>query len=125
MPWDRSRYPKGWRAIVRAVRDRCGGQCECSGECGRHAGPCPAQQFDPTGTGWRVYLTTAHLWQGPCAEHHAAGIKCGELDHLKAMCQRCHLNYDLPQHMANAAATRATRRLAARAARACGDLFGP
>jgi hypothetical protein len=73
----------------------------------------------PSGRG-KVVLTVAHLWRGPCADHHAAKVKCGEPDHLKAMCQRCHLAYDLPQHRENAARTRRQRRRE----RASGDLFG-
>lgn len=45
-----------------------------------------------------VVLTVAHLNHTPedCAE-----------DNLKAMCQRCHLNYDKDEHRAQAARTRA------------------
>lgn len=63
-----------------------------------------------------VILTVAHLWRGPCGEHNKAGEKCGDPSHLKAMCQRCHLAYDLPQHQASARATRRRRK-------ASGDLF--
>ncbi len=117
MPMDPKRYPPDWPDIRRAVARRAGGACECAGECGRHAGPCPARQGDPLpASGFYVVLTTAHLWRGPCAEHDAAGVKCGELAHLKHMCQRCHLSYDLPHHVANARRTRRNRK-------ATGDLF--
>ena len=68
-------------------------------------------------TGSLVVLTTAHLWRGPCAEHDRASVKCGNLEHLAAMCQACHLRYDRPHHVANARRTR-------RSKRATGDLFG-
>jgi hypothetical protein len=116
MPWKRSLYPKGWRAIVKAVRERSGGRCECAGECGRHAGRCERAIGGVTPSGFPIVLTTAHLWRGPCAEHAAAGVKCGELAHLAHMCQACHLAYDLPHHVANARATR-------RAKKATRDLF--
>lgn len=130
---DRSRYPEDWERIVAAIRARAGDRCECEGECG-HTPPIGDLHADAAGTlvldlrctarqgelhhatGSRVVLTTAHMWRGPCAEHHAAGIKCGDPEHLKSMCQMCHLAYDLPQHIARGRATR-------RARRATGDLF--
>ena len=111
MPMDRRRYPTNWQVLSREVRERSGGRCECTGECGKgHQTRCEARQGDPsTRSGWPVVLTSAHLWRGPCAAHDAAGIKCDDLTHLKAMCQACHLAYDLPHHQAKAAATRAGR----------------
>lgn len=113
---DRSRYPDDWEGLAARIRERAGDRCECAGECGRHAERCWRRQGDKLDSGGRVVLTTAHLWRGPCAEHHAAGVKCGEPSHLKSMCQACHLAYDIPQHVANARRTR-------RARRASGDLF--
>jgi hypothetical protein len=112
----RQDYPPDWPAVSKAVRDRSGGRCECAGECGRHGGACERHQGEPLSTGYRVILTVAHLWRGPCAKHAEAGIKCGLPEHLKAMCQRCHLSYDLPHHVAAAKRTR-------RAHKATGDLF--
>lgn len=103
MPIDYKTYPPDWAEISRSVRFvRAGNRCECAGECGRvhTGGRCPAKQLDDLPSGWRVYLTTAHLWRGPCAECYGAGVKCGEPGHLKAMCQSCHLNYDRPHHLA-------------------------
>lgn len=118
MPMDRKQYPADWEAIREWILLRAGDRCECEGECGRaHAGRCGRCAGDPLERGRFVVLTTAHLWRGPCAEHHAAGIKCGEPEHLKAMCQACHLAYDMEHHVANARRTRFRRR-------ATGDLFG-
>jgi hypothetical protein len=132
-------YPKEWKRISREVRERSGGRCECAGECGRkHAERCYAENgghgarhrvtdrwrstVDISGCeqfgekdedypqGSRVVLTVAHLWKGPCAPCAERGEKCGEPSHLKAMCQACHLHYDLPHHMKNAAATRRRKR---------------
>lgn len=133
MPMDRRRYPDDWEAVRARVLARARGRCECRGECGVDH----ASELDPDGllargepdrcaahdgrhhpvTGSLVVLTTAHLWRGPCAEHDRAQVKCGELEHLAAMCQACHLRYDRPHHVANAKRTR-------RARRATGDLFG-
>lgn len=44
-----------------------------------------------------MWLTTAHLDQTP--------ENCDEAN-LRAMCQRCHLAYDLDQHVTNARRTR-------------------
>lgn len=116
---DRSRYPEDWERIVSDLRQRCMGRCECAGECGKHSGACGAthRELHPR-TGSVVILTTAHLWQGPCAEHHRDGIKCGDPEHLKEMCQACHLAYDLEHHVARRAANRHAKRAAA-------DLFLP
>lgn len=103
-PENRARYPKDWKAISLRIRERAGNRCEgspdfpdCRAENGR---PHPE-------TGSRVVLTVAHLDHTPenCAD-----------DNLKAMCQRCHLNYDKHHHAQTAYATR-------RASRAVGDIF--
>jgi hypothetical protein len=120
LPFDPRRYPPDWKRISLEVRARSGGRCECAGECGRaHATRCEARQGAPAPvSGKRVILTVAHLWRGPCAPCAARDFKCGEPEHLKAMCQACHLAYDLPHHVAR-------RRRNRHAARATGDLFQP
>ena len=105
-----SDYPKEWAAISRAIRNRSGGQCECSGECGlhrTHPGPRQCEERQGHAARWArgtIILTVAHLngIGGPC---HCRPL-CGTPDHLKAMCQRCHLRYDMPMHRRNASATR-------------------
>ena len=101
MPYDRRAYPSDWPAISLRIRARSGGQCECEGECGLHRHPprrCEEQHGYPAmwakGT---IVLTVAHLNPDP--------MDCRP-ENLKAMCQRCHLRYDLPLHMRNAARTR-------------------
>jgi hypothetical protein len=119
MPFDRSRYPVNWREISRAVRDRSGGICEAHlviADYPRLA-PCQARNGEPHPiTGSRVVLTVAHRWRGPCAECDGLGVKCGNPDHLAALCQRCHLAYDLEHHIRN-------RRVNRHARRAVADLF--
>lgn len=103
-------YPPDWKAIARAIRDRSGGRCECHGECGlhrTHPGPRRCEERNGALAQWangRIVLTVAHLNgpDGPCR----CSPLCADPDHLKAMCQRCHLRYDLPLHMRNASATR-------------------
>lgn len=104
MPWDRSRYPAEWEAIVARIAARAGGRCECCGECGRckPGVRCEARNKAPhPATGSRVVLTTAHL------DHDTTR---NSDDNLKAMCQRCHLATDLRHHLQNARATRRRRR---------------
>lgn len=103
MPYDRSRYPADWPVISLRIRGRSGGQCECTGECGLHrttGGPRRCEERNGQPAKWAkgvIVLTVAHLDPDP--------MNCAE-DNLKAMCQRCHLRYDVPLHMRNAAATR-------------------
>ena len=85
-PENKARYPKDWRAISTGVRDRARQCCEGSPaypDC-RAANGCS----HPV-TGSRVVLTVAHLDHMPenCA-----------LENLRAMCQRCHLTYDMDHH---------------------------
>jgi hypothetical protein len=107
MPINYKDYPADWKAISLQIRtERAAGRCECEGECERgHAGRCAARQGDPCSTNPTrgVVLTVAHLWRGPCT----CNVKCGDPQHLKAMCQACHLIYDLPHHVADARRTRA------------------
>ena len=93
-PENRKRYPKDWKAISAAIRERAGNRCEGSPdfpECRAENG-----QAHPE-TGSRVVLTVAHLDHTP--------ENC-EPENLKAMCQRCHLNYDKEHHARTAYRTR-------------------
>ena len=107
-------YPAEWRDVSRHIRFvRARGRCECEGECGlhrTHPGPrrCVERDGEPAlwmKPGTVVMLTVAHLNArgGPCqCEPH-----CADPAHLKAMCQRCHLRYDVPRHRMNARTRRA------------------
>lgn len=104
MPWDRSKYPKNWREVVALVRERSGNRCECQGECGLHKttpGPRRCVETNGSDARWakgRVVLTTAHLCE--------CDPPCGIPEHLKHMCQRCHLRVDVKLHMRHAKETR-------------------
>jgi hypothetical protein len=103
-PENRDRYPADWKDISFRIRfARALGRCECTGQCGtthattddrceaRHNGPHPR-------TGSKVVLTVAHLDHTPENSDDA---------NLLAMCPACHLAYDLDEHKATAARTKA------------------
>lgn len=104
-PENRARYPADWKAISARIRfDRAGGQCECDGRCGRERcrPRCTAKHGEPHPvTGSKVILTTAHL-SDPIEDCRDAN--------LMAMCQACHLLYDMALHVANARETRKRKR---------------
>ena len=117
----KSTYPPDWKAISRTIRyERAQGQCECEGECGlhrTHPGPRRCEERDRQPAKWAkglVVLTVAHLngREGPCR----CDPLCADPSHLKAMCNRCHLRYDVEHHQRNAFHTR-------RRGKALGDLF--
>jgi 5-methylcytosine-specific restriction endonuclease McrA len=97
---DRSKYPDDWEQVSLAIRARAGGRCEWPGCEARHGQPHPI-------TGSHVILTVAHLNHEP--------MDCRP-ENLRALCQRCHLNYDRPRHIMAA-------RIRRRSRLACGDLF--
>jgi hypothetical protein len=116
MPIDYSLYPKDWTAISLSIRHRAGYICECTGECGTHHDKCQATngQAHPI-TRSKVILTVAHL--GTPLPDGTPGSKHDKMDvrpeNLKAMCQRCHLLFDLDDHIQHARNTRNARRLRA------------
>lgn len=101
MTLPRTSYPKNWSKIVLEVRERAKNadgipQCECFGECGLHrttGGQRRCVELHRHPAKWArgiVTLTTAHLCHRP---------KCARRKHLKAMCNRCHLRYDVKLHI--------------------------
>ena len=115
MTRERLQYPPNWKSLSFWIRfGRAQGRCECEGECGLHRsspGPRRCIELDGRRANWArglVMLTVAHLnaKDGPCE----CQPLCAKPDHLKAMCQRCHLRYDQPLHIANARRTRFERR---------------
>lgn len=102
MPVDMKRYPSDWKAISLRIRQREGWRCKhCGAENGK---PNPR-------TGSIVILTVAHL--GTPHPDGTAGAKHDKHDvrdeNLAALCQACHLAYDLADHIANAKRTRLTK----------------
>lgn len=104
---NRGCYPRNWPRIVAEIRERSGNRCECMGECGLHRttpGPRRCVEVNGRPAKWargRVILTTAHLCHNP---------RCARRAHLRHLCQRCHLRYDMPLHRENAARTRDAKR---------------
>jgi hypothetical protein len=77
------------------------GECGLHGRSLFHAHPrrCMEQEGKPAK--WakgKIVLTVAHLNAagGPCS----CAPLCSNADHVKAMCQRCHLRYDADRHKA-------------------------
>jgi hypothetical protein len=89
-------YPANWKEIVAEIRSRSRNadgkeQCECQGECCKHQGRC--EEINGTWARYRrregkvkIRFTIAHLCHTP---------RCDDGTHLKAMCEPCHLIYDL------------------------------
>lgn len=109
MPVDMNRYPKDWKKISLAIRARADWKCECTGECGTHSGRCNAAHGSAHPiTNSTVILTVAHLGHETGDKHNKMDVRP---ENLKAMCQRCHLIFDLDEHIANAKHTRTAEKL--------------
>jgi hypothetical protein len=135
VPTNTREYPSNWKQLREQAMARARGACECTGHCGlAHDGYAPAalrchaphdrriiRDPDEKARWWfvedapsqltrdgckviTVILTTAHL----CQDH-----TCGDLEHLRMMCQLCHLRLDRYQHSRNASATRRKQKEAA------------
>lgn len=112
MPFQRSRYPANWDEISLAIRrDRAKWQCE---RCGARQGEL-TERSKRLGLPWKVVLTVAHI--GAPHPDGRPGNKHDKSDcretNLLALCQRCHLKEDLPDHIAHAHETRRRKREAA------------
>jgi len=127
MPINYSRYPADWLTVIRPrIMARAQNRCE---RCGvphhalivREPGTDRwrqvdgmeaevAELVDGEKVTW-VVLTIAHI--GAPHPDGTPGDKHDKMDcrneNLLALCQRCHLIEDLPDHMRNAAATRRRR----------------
>jgi len=104
---DRSKYPADWPVISRRIRfERAGNRCEW---CGVENYTLHPLTFS------KVILTTAHL--GVEKPDGTPGDKADTMDcreeNLAALCQRCHLNFDRDQHLANRIINRRLRLVAA------------
>jgi 5-methylcytosine-specific restriction endonuclease McrA len=93
MPIDYRNYPPNWKSEIRPrIMARSGGKCEWCGAINYQPHPI---------TGGKVVLTIAHL------NHDTTDNRD---ENLAALCNKCHLTYDAPHHVANAKATRARKR---------------
>ena len=109
MPMQRHRYPPQWEAISLRIREREGWRCKWCGA------PQGEERIGTKGTVYRIVLTVAHL--GVPYPDGRPGDSHDKLDvreeNLAALCQPCHLRYDMPEHRLNAARNRRLRRIAA------------
>jgi hypothetical protein len=100
MPMDKTCYPPGWPKISRTIRRLAGNCCEWCGI----ANGAPL----PSGRPGKVVLTVAHLGTSyangqPGNKHEKHDVR---RENLAALCQACHLRYDLPDHIQHAKETR-------------------
>lgn len=131
-PENRSRYPKNWTEIRQSILKRAQLKCEF---CGVHQYAVGYRDH----TGQFVYARgSAYYDQMQYAVDHKTANQAKEtlnesgvqkhvvivltiahLDHtpenndhsnLRALCQKCHTDYDKPHHLRNAAITRANKR---------------
>ena len=92
MPIDYKKYPKNWKTEIRPrILARAQNKCE---RCGIEN---YAKRLE---TGSKVVLTVAHL------DHD---VKNNADENLRALCQKCHISWDVLQHAQNAAKTRTSR----------------
>ena len=83
MPINYAKYPPNWKTeIVPRIKARAGHKCEF----------CGIENYSVTPKGTRVVLTIAHL------DHDSENWNVTD-DRLKALCQACHLGYDLWRHI--------------------------
>jgi 5-methylcytosine-specific restriction endonuclease McrA len=138
MPMDKSRYPADWNAISLRIRERDGQCCKfCgvpNGAVGQRdpdgkfwtldeideaifTGQLDASDCDyEENNGWskptKIVLTVAHL--GTPHADGAPGDKHDKFDvrdeNLAALCQRCHLAYDMEDHIRNRRVTLARKK---------------
>jgi hypothetical protein len=93
---NRHRYPKNWPEIRARIRERSGGRCECTGQCGLHRGKrCIERNGEPAiYARGKVVLTVAHF-----PDH--APENCAD-ENLIHACNRCHLRMDRQHHKVSA-----------------------
>lgn len=87
MPCDYRDYHPEWKWIRRQILSQADNRCEF----------CGVNNHTPLSSGWKVVLTIAHL-------DHDTGNN--DPANLKALCQKCHLSWDLDHHKRRSAATR-------------------
>ena len=89
------KYPDNWDEISLSIRERADWQCECTGECALHRGNRCIERDGENAqyANGKVILTVAHL------NHCKSDCRP---ENLKAMCNTCHLRYDLNLHARNA-----------------------
>ena len=114
MPVDPARYPSNWKKVSLTIRRIAGNRCE-------HCGIANGVPL-PSGRAGKVVLTVAHLGTPfpdgrPGDKHDKRDVR---RENLAALCQKCHLSYDLEDHILHARQTRQRKKY--EAAREAGQL---
>jgi hypothetical protein len=110
MPINYKEYPKDWKVIRQRILTKADNKCEFCGVpnyalINRTGVGKDDWRFWPEGMeseAWdldglkctKIILTIAHL------DHDKTNHEVSD-DRLKALCQKCHLQYDMPRHIAN------------------------
>lgn len=97
MSFNKDLYPKGWLLFSARIKTvRAGGRCECTGECGKHGGQRAVHRcVERHGqkalfAKGNIKLATAHLCN--------CDPLCAIDNHVRALCQKCHLRVDRFMH---------------------------
>lgn len=104
MPINKDDYPPNWPKVSLTIRRIAGWCCEWCG--------IPNGVPLPSGRNGCVVLTVAHLGTPypngrPGDKHDKHDIR---RENLAALCQRCHLRYDLEDHIRHAKETRTRKK---------------
>jgi 5-methylcytosine-specific restriction endonuclease McrA len=110
MPYDKSKYPKGWKAIALQIKQQANWTCQHCGKPCRQPGQswenfqdflrrCVSEAIavDCQSKPQRYTLTVAHIDPDPMNCHSS---------NLLALCSVCHLRMDAKMHGENARKTR-------------------
>ena len=102
MPINLKKYPPDWKKISLRKREKANWNCEFCGAKNNFPHPI---------TGSNVVLTVAHLGTPkpdgtPVSKSDLYDVRD---ENLAALCQRCHLNLDRDEHIANSKKTRAMK----------------
>ena len=124
-PCNYSDYHPDWKSIRRQILDQADHCCEFCGVANMARGRRDEHGVfvtadEDTCDEWfwserrcfRIVLTIAHL----CHD-----TTCYDPTHLRALCQKCHLAYDVEHHRANAAQTLRFKKVAAGQMQLVGD----
>ncbi len=121
MTMQRDRYPPNWKEISLARRALAQWKCEWCNV------PNGTLRMGIKGKLYKVVLTVAHL--GTPYPDGRPGDKHDKMDvrpeNLAALCQSCHLRYDIDEHIQHARETRQRRRYAQAYAAGQLDLLSP
>lgn len=93
MPIDYNDYPADWKETRKRILERAGNKCEKCG-CQNHLWVRRGEDKEGFPKLTMIVLTIAHL------DHDKENHQVAD-DRLMALCQKCHLQYDLPRHIEN------------------------